>query len=78
MSKRARIQGLLPKPQFPTFTNAPPGSWQRNLAVLWIGEVIAIAGFSVTLPFLPYFVQELAVSGVDRIAFWVGLVASAQ
>jgi DHA1 family multidrug resistance protein-like MFS transporter len=46
--------------------------------VLWIGEVIAIAGFSVTLPFLPYFVQELGVSGVDRVAFWVGLVASAQ
>jgi DHA1 family multidrug resistance protein-like MFS transporter len=55
-----------------------PGSWQRNLAALWIGELIALSGFSVTIPFLPYFVQELGVSGVDRIAFWTGLVASAQ
>ena len=28
-------------------------TWQRNLAVLWIGELIAISGFSVTLPFCP-------------------------
>ena len=55
-----------------------PGSWQRNLAALWIGEVIAIAGFSVTLPFLPYYVQELGISGVDQVAFWTGLITSAQ
>jgi DHA1 family multidrug resistance protein-like MFS transporter len=55
-----------------------PGTWQRNLAALWIGEVIAIAGFSVTLPFLPYYVQELGITGVDRVAFWAALVASAQ
>jgi len=54
------------------------GTWQRNLAALWIGELIAIAGFSVTLPFLPYYVQELGITGVDQIAFWSGLVASAQ
>jgi DHA1 family multidrug resistance protein-like MFS transporter len=54
------------------------GTWQRNLAALWIGELIAIAGFSVTLPFLPYYVQELGVTGVDQIAFWSALVASAQ
>ena len=46
--------------------------------MLWIGELIAIVGFSVTQPFLPYFVQELGVTDVARIAFWVGLVASAQ
>ena len=55
-----------------------PGTWQRNLAALWIGELIAIAGFSVTLPFLPYYVQELGITGVDRVAFWSALVASAQ
>jgi DHA1 family multidrug resistance protein-like MFS transporter len=56
----------------------PPISWQRNLAAIWIGQVIAIAGFSVTLPFLPYYVQELGISGVDQVAFWAGLITSAQ
>jgi DHA1 family multidrug resistance protein-like MFS transporter len=54
------------------------GTWQRNLAVLWIGELIAIAGFSVTLPFLPYYVQELGITQVDQVAFWSGLVAASQ
>jgi DHA1 family multidrug resistance protein-like MFS transporter len=53
-------------------------TWQRNLAVLWIGELIAIAGFSVTLPFLPYYVQELGISGLDQVAFWSGLLTSVQ
>lgn len=53
-------------------------SWQRNLAVLWIGELIAISGFSVTLPFLPYYVQELGITELDRVAFWAGLLTTAQ
>ena len=53
-------------------------SWQRNLAVLWIGELIAIAGFSVTLPFLPYYVQELGVTKLEQVVFWSGLLTTAQ
>jgi DHA1 family multidrug resistance protein-like MFS transporter len=53
-------------------------SWQRNLVVLWIGELIAISGFSVTIPFLPYYVQELGITGLDRVAFWAGLLTTAQ
>jgi MFS transporter, DHA1 family, multidrug resistance protein len=55
-----------------------PGTWQRNLAVLWIGQLVAISGFSVTLPFLPYFVQELGITGVEEVAFWSALVTTAQ
>lgn len=55
-----------------------PGTWQRNLAVLWVGQLVAISGFSVTLPFLPYFVQELGITGVDQVAFWSALVTTAQ
>jgi len=62
-----------PQPPIPS-----PISWQRNLAAIWIGQVIAIAGFSVTLPFLPYYVQELGITGVDQVAFWSGLITSAQ
>ena len=34
-------------------------TWQRNLYTLWIAELVAIAGFTVVLPFLPYYVQEI-------------------
>jgi DHA1 family multidrug resistance protein-like MFS transporter len=54
------------------------GTWQRNLAVLWVGELIAIAGFSVTLPFLPYYIQELGITQVDQVAFWSALVTASQ
>ena len=36
--------------------------------MLCIGQLIAVAGFSVTLPFLPYYVQELGIAGVDQVA----------
>jgi DHA1 family multidrug resistance protein-like MFS transporter len=78
MGKRARTPRILRIPKLATLAIAQSSSWQRNLAVLWIGELIAISGFSVTQPFLPYFVQELGITGVDKIAFWTGLVASAQ
>jgi DHA1 family multidrug resistance protein-like MFS transporter len=57
-----------------------PGSryWKRNLAVLWLGELIAISGFSVFMPFLPYYVQELGISELSQVAFWSGLLTTAQ
>lgn len=53
-------------------------SWQRNLAVLWVAELLSIAGFSVVLPFLPYYVQELGITDKNQIVFWSGLLTSAQ
>ncbi|MBM4467107.1 MAG: multidrug efflux MFS transporter [Chloroflexi bacterium] len=52
-----------------------PG-WQRNLYVIWVAELVAIAGFSVALPFLPYYVQELGVTDPEQVAMWSGLVFS--
>lgn len=85
--KRRRVRA--PKPRYGFLVEAIAGrkqfwaqirgaTWQRNLAVLWIGELIAISGFSVTLPFLPYYVQELGITGLDRVAFWAGLLTTAQ
>jgi DHA1 family multidrug resistance protein-like MFS transporter len=85
--KRRRVRA--PKPRIGFLVEAIAGrkqfwaqvrgaTWQRNLAVLWIGELIAISGFSVTLPFLPYYVQELGITGLDRVAFWAGLLTTAQ
>jgi DHA1 family multidrug resistance protein-like MFS transporter len=52
--------------------------WQRNLAFLWFGQLIAVSGFSVFMPFLPYYVQELGITGDTQVAFWAGLLTSAQ
>jgi DHA1 family multidrug resistance protein-like MFS transporter len=53
-------------------------SWQRTLAVVWIAEFIGLIGFSMVMPFLPFYVQELGVSDPNQVKFWSGLIVSAQ
>jgi DHA1 family multidrug resistance protein-like MFS transporter len=48
--------------------------WKRNLYVIWVAELVAIAGFTVVIPFLPYYVQELGVTDPAQVAIWSGLV----
>lgn len=70
----------MPKPD-PAPTPPDPSSsslWKRNLAVLWFGELIAISGFSVFMPFLPYYVQELGITGLNQVAFWSGFLITSQ
>ena len=59
---------------------SPPGSryWKRNLIVLFFGELISIAGFSVALPFLPYYAQYLGVTGDREIQFWAAALTTAH
>jgi DHA1 family multidrug resistance protein-like MFS transporter len=66
-----------PDDEFPPDSSAHRG-WKRNLAILWFGQLIAISGFSVFMPFLPYYVQELGITEVKQVAFWAGLLTSAQ
>jgi len=53
-------------------------SWKRNLYVIWMAELVAIAGFSVVMPFLPYYVQELGVTDPEQVAIWSGLLFTGQ
>lgn len=52
--------------------------WQRNLYVITVAELIAIAGFSVVTPFLPFFIQDLGVSDPDQVKLWTGWITSSQ
>jgi DHA1 family multidrug resistance protein-like MFS transporter len=52
--------------------------WQRNLAAIWLAELIALSGFSVFMPFMPYYVQELGVTQLKEVEFWSGLLLSSQ
>jgi DHA1 family multidrug resistance protein-like MFS transporter len=53
-------------------------TWQRNLYTLWVAELVAIAGFTVVLPFLPYYVQELGVMELEQVEFWSGLLFASK
>ncbi len=53
-------------------------TWKRNLYVIWFAELVAIAGFAVVFPFLPYYVQELGITELHEIELWSALVIAAQ
>ena len=53
-------------------------TWKRNLYVVWVAELLAIAGFSVAFPFLPYYVQELGVTKPGEVELWSGIIIAAQ
>jgi DHA1 family multidrug resistance protein-like MFS transporter len=56
----------------------PNALWQRNLIVISLAEIIAISGFTVFMPFMPYYVQELGVTKLEEVELWSGLLLSAQ
>ncbi len=54
-----------------------PVNWKTNLAVIWVSQLLSIAGFFFALPFGPYYIQELGVHDPDRVKFWVALFGAA-
>jgi DHA1 family multidrug resistance protein-like MFS transporter len=54
-----------------------PG-WQRNLYVIWVAELVALVGFNVIMPFLPYYVQDLGIKDEKQVELWSGLLFSGQ
>ncbi len=53
-------------------------NWKRNLVVLTIVQFLSTAGFSLVYPFLPLYVRELGIATRGSVAFWAGMVFSAQ
>jgi DHA1 family multidrug resistance protein-like MFS transporter len=61
-----------------TIISKSPVSWRRNLLAIWFAELVAIIGFTVVIPLLPLYVQELGVQGEQEIRIWSGVIFSAQ
>src|SRR5258708_5902284 len=40
-------------------------SWRRNLYALWAAQMLAVMGFSLRVPFLPFFLGDLGVDSVE-------------
>jgi DHA1 family multidrug resistance protein-like MFS transporter len=53
-------------------------AWKRNLYVIWVAELAAIAGFSVVMPFLPYYVQDLGITELHQVELWSGILFATQ
>jgi MFS family permease len=47
--------------------------WRRNLAALVAAVFIGFTGFTVVMPFLPIYIQQMGETDVGRIAVWTGV-----
>src|SRR5262245_14039705 len=50
-----------------------PHSWRRNLFAVTAASFIGFTGFTLVMPFLPLYLQQLGVTDVGEIALWSGL-----
>lgn len=57
-------------------SSSAPINWKRNLTVAWIGCFLTGAAFSLVMPFLPLYVEQLGVTGHGALNIWSGLVFS--
>jgi DHA1 family multidrug resistance protein-like MFS transporter len=48
-------------------------SWRKNLVAVTAASFIGFAGFTLVMPFLPLYFQQLGVTDVGEIALWSGL-----
>jgi DHA1 family multidrug resistance protein-like MFS transporter len=44
--------------------------WRRNLAVLWICQVLSLMGFSFALPFMPLYIQEMGITDFESSVYF--------
>ena len=48
-------------------------SWQRNVFAIATATFVGFTGFTVVMPFLPLYLQQLGVEDVADVAMWSGL-----
>ncbi len=52
--------------------------WKRTLWILWAANFAVMAGMSLIIPFLPYYIEFLGVHNLQDIERWAGWIISAQ
>jgi len=58
--------------------STPEEAWSRNLTILLTAIFIEEAGWALTAPFLPIYIQELGIPDPRTAAFWAGIVMAAS
>ena len=51
--------------------------WQRALYAVAIAQFIALGGGNLVFPFIPFYVEDLGITGESSIALWSGLLTTA-
>lgn len=51
-------------------------SWKSTFTAILIAETLAIAGFAVSMPVIPLYLQDLGVSDPGALKIWSGLIQS--
>ena len=51
--------------------------WKITLAAAWVAQFLCIAGFSASMPFLPFYVRELGITDLHQVELWSGTLVSA-
>ena len=51
--------------------------WQRTLYAVAIAQFIALGGGNLVFPFIPFYVEDLGITGESKIALWSGLLTTA-
>jgi DHA1 family multidrug resistance protein-like MFS transporter len=59
-------------------TETPTTNWKRTLYIVFFAQMVAVAGFLVTVPFLPLYVEELGTNTNLSTELLAGLTYSAQ
>lgn len=51
--------------------------WRRNFWPLLVGQFLSIAGLTVMVPLLPFYLEDLGMAGTQGSQLWVGLALAA-
>jgi MFS transporter, DHA1 family, multidrug resistance protein len=52
-------------------------AWKKNLIFIWFSQFVGTTGFSLCLPFAPFYIQQLGVTDPSQAKVWASLSASA-
>lgn len=52
--------------------------WKRDFSAILLGEFLAIVGFSLSLPVIPFFLEQLGITDSLSLKLWSGLTISAS
>lgn len=57
----------------PSLTGPEAPDWRRNLAAVTVATFIGYTGFTLVMPFLPLYFEQLGVTDTGSIAVWAGV-----
>jgi MFS transporter, DHA1 family, multidrug resistance protein len=52
-------------------------NWKKSFYAIFAGEVLALIGFTTSIPIIPFFIRDLGVADQSTLNIWVGACATA-